>query len=43
MMINVILIILNDVYSLHREWLKMTWCTMPDSMMIPWWWDVMWC
>ena len=34
MMMKVLLIKLNDVYSLHRELLKMTGCTMHCSVML---------
>ena len=33
MMIQVLVIILNDIYSLHREFLEMTGCTMCCSVM----------
>ena len=34
MMMQVLLIKLDDVYSLHREFLEMTGCTMCCSMML---------
>ena len=33
MMIQVLLIKLNDIYSLHREFLEMTGCTMHGTVM----------